>query len=156
MHLGLVAIEDQKGLVEVGLRVGVHLLAAQHRPGLGAPTRVANQRGAVADDEDDRGPVVLKGAKRIEHDEVTNVQVRRRRVEPELDPELVSTLQSSIEVLGDMDFNRPLLQALEELPAHLLVDWVAAEIDLWIGRQRRLEQGDDRTLDRSHTWSDDS
>src|SRR5260370_42194916 len=119
MPLGLVAIEDQKGLLEVGLRVGVHLLAAQHRAGLGAPTRVANQRGVVADDEDDCVPVVLKGAKRIEHDEVTNVQVRSRRVEPELYAELVSTPQPSMQVLVDMDLNRPLLQALEDLPVHL-------------------------------------
>jgi hypothetical protein len=37
----------------------------------------------------------------------------------------------------------------------LLDDWVAAEVDLWICRQRRLEQVDEWLLDRSHNWSHD-
>src|SRR4030088_3058867 len=35
----------------------------------------------------------------------------------------------------------------------LLDDWVAAEVDLWICRQRRLEQVDEWLLDPSHNWS---
>jgi hypothetical protein len=45
------------------------------------------------------------------------VYVRRGRVEAELDPELVSALQPRLQMLRDMDLNRPLLQALEKVPA---------------------------------------
>jgi hypothetical protein len=63
-------------------------------------------------------PVVLEGPKRIQDDEVADVQVRRGGVEPELDSEPFTTGEASFQVLRDMDLNRPLLQALEE-PGHL-------------------------------------
>jgi hypothetical protein len=63
-------------------------------------------------------PLVLKRAQGIEDNEVTDVQIRRRGVKSQLDPQLVSPLESSLQVLRDVDLNRPLAQAIEEFATH--------------------------------------
>jgi len=62
--------------------------------------------------------VILEGAQRIEHHKVADVQVRRRRVEAQLYPQLVAPLQAGAQVVFDFDLDRPLAQAPEKIRAH--------------------------------------
>ncbi len=126
-HLDLRAIEHHLELHEVGLGVARDLFLAQHRPGRGSPARITDQCGVVADDDDDRVPVVLKHSKRVENDEMTDMKIGRRRIKPELDAQLVTALKPLAEMVGDVDLDRPLPQALEQPAAHAaamgLRDW---------------------------------
>ena len=74
-------------LAHVGLRVGVDLGAREHRPGGGAARGIADARGEVADDQHDGVAGVLELAQLAEHHRVAEVDVRRRRVQTELDAE---------------------------------------------------------------------
>ena len=49
---------------------------------------------------------------------MTDVQVGRCRIEAELHAELIPNLKPIAQMLLDVDLDRPLAQALEELPAH--------------------------------------
>ena len=51
-------------------------------------------------------------------DEVTDVKVGRRRVEPELDAKLLASVEPRAQMIFDVDLHRPLAQALEELRRH--------------------------------------
>jgi len=111
-------IQDEVDLLEVGTRRRVDLLASEDRSGFGPPARIADHRGEVPDDENDRVPVVLKLSQHVERDEMTDVEVRRSRVEAELDAQRLTALQTRSQVLFHVDLDRPLLQALEKCPAH--------------------------------------
>ena len=80
-----VGVEDLRRLLDVRPRVGVDLLARELRARRRAPARIADARGVVADDEDDDVPAVLELAQLAQDDRVAEVDVRRRRVEAELD-----------------------------------------------------------------------
>ena len=88
-QLGVVA-QHLEGLLLVGARVGVDLLARQHRPRRRAAARIADARGVVADDQDHAVAEVLELAQLLQHDGVAEVDVRRRRVEAELGPQLAA------------------------------------------------------------------
>ncbi len=104
----------------------------------------------MPDDHDDGVTVVLESAQRIEDDQVADVQVRGSRIEPELDTQLVPSVEAGAQMVGDHDLHRPLPQAIKELPAHrsLRIDGVGAEELLRITRKQRLKQGDDRPVGR--------
>ena len=73
------------GLVDVRARVGVDLLAGQHRPCRRAATGVPDARRVVADDQHDGVARVLELAQLLEHHGVAEMDVGGRRVEAELD-----------------------------------------------------------------------
>jgi hypothetical protein len=59
----------------------------------------------------------MKRAKHVEWDKMADMYVRRGRVQAQLDPQLVAPPQAGLQMLRDMDLDRPLLQALKELAA---------------------------------------
>src|ERR1700687_3214140 len=131
------------------------LLRGEHRPGLGPPAGVSDLRRIVADDHHHRVTFVLEEAQDVEEHQVADVQIGGRRVESELDPQLLTAPKPRFKMLRDMDLYRPLAQALQQLRAHrrcltsrLGVDWAGTEVDLRIGGQRGREETDDRLLDR--------
>jgi hypothetical protein len=84
-HLGSSHVQDfpQLRLVRLGI---VPDLVPRERPArLGAARRVADHPGEVADDDDDLVAQLLEVAQLLQHHGVAEVQVGRRRVEPELD-----------------------------------------------------------------------
>jgi hypothetical protein len=83
--LGPGRIEHQAGLRVVGLRVGLDLLARQRRAGGVAAGRVADHRREVADQENYLMPQVLQLAHLVQHHRMAEVDVRRGRVQAELD-----------------------------------------------------------------------
>jgi len=85
--LGTGRVEHQAGLLEISTGVRLDLLAGERRPGRVAARGIADHRGEVADQEDHRVPEVLQLTHLVQHDRVAQVQVRRRGVEPELDPQ---------------------------------------------------------------------
>ena len=85
LELGGVVVEDQEGLLLVGLGVGVDDRAVEARPRLAAPRRVADARRVVADDEHRDVPGVLELAQLVEDHGVAEMDVGRRGVDAELD-----------------------------------------------------------------------
>jgi hypothetical protein len=76
------------------------------------PAGVADHPGEIADQEHDVVPQVLELAHFVEDDRVPEVQVRRRRVEPGLDPQRLP--------LGELAPQVLLLDELIRAPPHRL------------------------------------
>ena len=87
-------------------------LAAQHRPGRGAPRRVADAGRPVADDEHRQVAGVLELAQLAEHDRVAQVDVGRGRVDPELDAQRAAERQLALELAGREHVDRAGRKAL--------------------------------------------
>ena len=83
--LGARRVQHQRGLLVIGLGVGLDLLARQRRAGVVAARGVANHRGEIADQEDHLVAEVLQLAHLVQHHGVADVDVRRRRVQAQLD-----------------------------------------------------------------------
>ena len=96
-HLGAVGIENHHRLLEVGLRVALDLLVAQHRALGGTARRVADPRRVVADDQDSRVTLVLEGAHALQRDAAADVDIGGGDVNPELDPQRTLELQLLLE-----------------------------------------------------------
>jgi hypothetical protein len=79
--------QDLPHLVEVGLRVDFDFVRRELGAGLLATAGVAHERRHVADDQNRLMPKVLELAELAEDDRVTQVDVRRAGVDPQLDPE---------------------------------------------------------------------
>ena len=77
--LGRLLVENLEDLLLVGLGILVDLLARQRLARHVAPGRVADQRGKVADQEDDRVPQLLKVPQLAHQHGVAQVQVGRSR-----------------------------------------------------------------------------
>ena len=86
-HLGPLPVEDGEELVEVGLGVRRHRLGAERWPGLGPARGVADPRRPVADDDHRQVARLLPGAQPPHRHGVPQVDVRRGRVDAELDPQ---------------------------------------------------------------------
>ena len=67
--------------------VAVDLLGVEHRPQRRAPGRVPHPAGEVADDQHHVVAGVLELAQLLQHDRVSEVDVGRGRVDPELHPQ---------------------------------------------------------------------
>ena len=80
-----VEVEDPHRLLLEGRGVGVDLGFAEHRAQRRAPRGVADAGRVVADDQHDAVPGVLELAQLAQHDRMAEVDVGRRRVDPELD-----------------------------------------------------------------------
>jgi hypothetical protein len=101
-------IQHQAGLLEVSAGVGFDLLARQRRTGRVAPRRIADHRGEIADQEDHGVPEVLQLAHLVQHHRMAQVQVGRRRIQPQLDPQgdagLLAARQLAQPFLFDQQF----------------------------------------------------
>ncbi len=84
---GELAIENLEGLLAIGIRVALDLVARQGLSRLGASGGIADHRGEVADQENDGVARILKVAQLLEHNAVTEMQIGCGRIHPELDPE---------------------------------------------------------------------
>jgi hypothetical protein len=84
-QLDAIAVEHPRGLLDVRQRVGVDLLAGELRASRGAAAGIAHAGGVVADDQHDDVPAVLELAQLAQDDRMAEVDVGRRRVQPELD-----------------------------------------------------------------------
>ena len=84
---GLLGIKHLHGLRHVGLGVGLDLLLGEGRAGGVAARRVADKRGAVADDERDLVAQVLELAHLAQGDGVAKVKVGAGGIDAQLDVE---------------------------------------------------------------------
>ncbi|MCY1538707.1 hypothetical protein D9M68_742600 [compost metagenome] len=83
--LGARRVQHQAGLLVVGLGVGLDLLGGEWRTCVVAARGVADQAGEVTNEKDHLMPQVLQLAHLVEHHRVADVNVGRRRVQPQLD-----------------------------------------------------------------------
>ena len=83
--LGFGRVQYQAGLTVVGLGVHLDLLGGERRARTVAAGRVANHAGEVTDQKDHRVAQILQLAHLVEHHGVADVDVRRCRVQPQLD-----------------------------------------------------------------------
>jgi hypothetical protein len=58
--LGVLPVENEVGLLQIGLRVFLYLLRREHGPGLRAARRIPDTRGVVTDHEHCGVPEILK------------------------------------------------------------------------------------------------
>ena len=85
-NLGLLAIQNLEHLLLVRLRIRRNLLACQRLPRHIAPRRIADQRRPIPNQKDDGMPEILKVLQLPQQHRVPKMQIRRRRIEPCLDP----------------------------------------------------------------------
>ena len=83
-ELGALRVEHAHDLLPEALGVRVQLVVREHGPLGRAAGGVADARGVVPDDEDDRVACVLPLPQPVEYDRETEMDVGRRRVDPEL------------------------------------------------------------------------
>ena len=86
-------IEDFERLLLKALRVAHHLVVRELRARLRAAGRIADHRGEVADDEDRLVPEVLKLPQLRQRDGEAEVDVRRGRIDAELDVQRAAEAQ---------------------------------------------------------------
>ena len=79
--------EDPARLLHVGGGVGLDLLLREPGPGRRPARRVTDLGGEVADDQDRGVTELLELAQLAQHDREAEVDVGRRRVDAELDPQ---------------------------------------------------------------------
>src|SRR5207248_5726844 len=82
---GLVAVENQKYLVGVRLRVVRDFIGGQRWTRGVAARRIADHSGEIADQKDDAMTELLQLAKLVELDRMAEMQIGTRRVEAFLD-----------------------------------------------------------------------
>ena len=81
---GLLRVEHLEGLVDVGLGILLDLLAGKLRARRVAAGRIADERGAVADDEGHLMPQILELAQLAQGHRVTQMDIGGRRIDPKL------------------------------------------------------------------------
>ena len=110
-------VEDLVDLFLVGHGVRLDLFAAQHRPRRRLSARIADQRREIADEKNDLVAEVLKLPHLVEQHGVTEVEIRRRRIEACLDLEWTALAELFLEFL----LAQHLVGATREL-THLIRD----------------------------------
>ncbi|KPX14621.1 Adenosylhomocysteinase [Pseudomonas syringae pv. delphinii] len=103
-HLGLGRIENFEDLRLVGFGVIENLLAGERRTRGAFAARVADHAGEVTDQEDDLMSQILKLAQLVYKDRVTQVQIRRCRVETSLDTQRLAALELFDQFSLDQEF----------------------------------------------------
>ena len=106
-------VEDAAGLLDVGLRVRVDLFLAQARAGRRLARRVADHRGEVAEDQHRDVAEILEQAQPAQHHGEPEVDVGRRRVDAELDPQRLAAFELLAQLGRRDDVDRARGQQLE-------------------------------------------
>ena len=119
-HLGSLGNEDLQRLLEVGLGVPVDLLVGEHRDARSTGRTGRRSGRVVADDEHARVALVLERTHALQRDPTTDVDVRRRDVDTELDAKGAPEGELLLECSGRQDVHgvpRELGQAHRATPA---------------------------------------
>ena len=104
---GLVAVENQKHLIGIRLRVMSDFFGGQRRACGVAPGRIADHAGEIADQEDDVMAELLELPQLVELNGVAEMKVGARRVEALLDRERLPALELRHEFGLDQELFRP-------------------------------------------------
>src|SRR5471032_1917133 len=108
-HLGLLTIQHERGLLEIGLRVRLDLLARQRRARGVTPRRVPDQRSEVANQEDHRMAKILQLTHLVQDNRMANMNIRRGRVEAKLDAQGLAARGAASELLCELGFDQQLV-----------------------------------------------
>src|SRR5207247_11323811 len=107
---GLVAVENQKHLIGIRLRVMGDFFGGQRRACGVASGRIADHAGEIADQEDDVMPKLLELAQLVELNGVAEMKVGPRRVEALFDRQRLAALELRYELRLDQELFRPALE----------------------------------------------
>jgi hypothetical protein len=110
-HLQAVAVNDLFDLLEVVLRVRLHLLGRQAGAGLVPAAGVADQRGVVADDQHGLVTQLLKEAQLPQGDGVAEVHVDAGRVDAVLDAQRRAGLEAALQLPAQLVLRDDLFDA---------------------------------------------
>ena len=99
--LGLFGVEDLEDLLLVGFGVGVDLFAGERLAGDVLAGGVADERGGVADEEDDGVAELLEVAQLADEHRVAEVEVGRGGVEAGLDAQRDAGVAGLFEARGE-------------------------------------------------------
>ena len=94
---GFVFVENFENLVQIGFRVRIHFLAGKRRTRFRAPRGIADHRGKIADEKYCGVAHVLKMLKLSQDNRVAKVNVRRGRIDAEIDAEGNASLERFFE-----------------------------------------------------------
>ena len=83
-NLRSIGVDDRAGVLEVALRVAIDLRRIDHRALAGAPRRVTDPRGVVADDEHSQVSLSLERRHALQRDPVPEGHIGRGDVDPQL------------------------------------------------------------------------
>ncbi len=97
--LGLFGIEDLEDLLLVGLGVGCDLLGRQRLARDVASGGVADERGGVTDEEDDRVTELLEVAQLADQNGVAEVKIGSGGIEARLDPHRLAGCNGLLDTL---------------------------------------------------------
>ena len=111
--LGLRFVEHEKRLLGVGIRIRHDLLVSQRRARGRATTRITDHRGEVANDEHDVMSQLLKLLQLPQTDRMTEMNVRRSRIDAELDAERFAARELVREFLLAVDRDGAALEDFE-------------------------------------------
>jgi hypothetical protein len=103
-QFGAFAVEYFVYLGCVGFRVCQHVLAREWLARHVLAARIADHAGEIADQKNDLMSQILKLAHLVEQDGVTQMQIRRGRIEAGLDAQRPAELEPRLEVLALDDF----------------------------------------------------
>ncbi len=109
--LGFFAIQHQSSLLEVGLGVRLDLFARERRTSGIAPGGVADQRSKVANQKNHRVPKILQLAHLVQHDRMADMNIRRGRVETQLDAQRRAGGRALRELLCEFLFDQQFVDA---------------------------------------------
>ncbi|MPN03965.1 hypothetical protein SDC9_151200 [bioreactor metagenome] len=112
-QFGLAGIQHLVGLIAIGFGVHLDLLGSQRRARGVAARRVADQRGEVADQEDHRMAQVLQLAHLVENNRMPNVDIRCRRVQPQLDTQRHASRLRARQLLGPILLGQELIDSAQ-------------------------------------------
>ena len=84
-NLGLGGIQHQRCLFVIRVCICLDLFVRQRRTGGVSAGRVTNQRCKVSNQEDDRMAQILQLAHLVEHNRMTDMNIRCRRIQPQFD-----------------------------------------------------------------------
>ena len=122
-HLGLVAIEDPEGLVGEKGGVRVEHLVGEHRPLLRTPRWIADPSRVVAHDQHDHVPGALEVRQAVEDVGEPEVDIGRRRVDPELDAQRSAERELALELALGQDVDRMRDEIVRHSRARLPAHW---------------------------------
>ena len=86
-NLGLRPVQHLESLLLVGLGIGHHFIVRQLRTRGGTAARIADHRREIADDENALMTEILELTQLLQSHRMAEMNIRRRRINPELHPE---------------------------------------------------------------------
>ena len=105
-NFGFFFVQNQTGLLIVSFRIGFNLLTRERRARGVAPRWIANHRSKITNQENHRVSQVLQLTQFIQHHGVTQMDVRRSRIQAQFNAQRHACRRAAGEFLHPFAFNQ--------------------------------------------------